>query len=197
MRRDKLIKLYIFDADGTLRRTTVEGQPCPNKPGEWELIPGVKERLAEIDWGAGGARFGVASNQGGVGVGHMTFAAAYELLAEMVVAAFGVKTPPAGSIEICPHAPHANCACRKPKPLMLLRLMHRFGAPRDETLFVGDMDRDEEAARRAPRPRPIHVGARVFCSVNPRPARTVLGSSLNSFVSQQEHFLAPLRALLL
>lgn len=149
MRRDKPLKLYIFDADGTLRRTTVEGQPCPNKPGEWELIPGVKERLAEIDWGAGGARFGVASNQGGVGVGHMTFAAAYELLAEMVVAAFGVETPPAGSIEICPHAPHATCACRKPKPLMLLRLMHRFGAPRDETLFVGDMDRDEEAARRA------------------------------------------------
>jgi phosphoglycolate phosphatase-like HAD superfamily hydrolase len=32
---------------------------------------------------------------------------------------------------------------------MLVRLMHRFGARRDETLFVGDMERDEEAARRA------------------------------------------------
>jgi D-glycero-D-manno-heptose 1,7-bisphosphate phosphatase len=159
MRRDKPVKLYIFDADGTLRRTTIPAQPCPNKPGEWELIPGVKKRLAEIDWNAGGARFGIASNQGGVGMGYMTFEAAYGLLAEMVVEAFGVNAPPAGSIEICPHAPHANCACRKPKPLMLTRLMHRFGARRDETLFVGDMDRDEEAAERA---RVSFVWAREF-----------------------------------
>ncbi len=159
MRRDKPVKLYIFDADGTLRRTTVPGQPCPNKPGEWELIPGVRERLAKIVWSAGGARFGVASNQGGVGMGYMTFEAAYGLLAEMVVEAFGVNAPPAGSIEMCPHAPHADCACRKPKPLMLTRLMHRFGARRDETLFVGDMDRDEEAAKRA---RVSFIWAREF-----------------------------------
>jgi len=149
MSRVKPVKLYIFDADGTLRRTTIPGQPCPNKAGEWELIPGVRERLAEIDWSAGKARFGIASNQGGVGMGYMSFKAAYQLLAEMVVAAFGINAPPAGSIEMCPHAPHADCACRKPKPLMLTRLMHRFGARRDETLFVGDMDRDEEAAKHA------------------------------------------------
>jgi D-glycero-D-manno-heptose 1,7-bisphosphate phosphatase len=142
------VKLYIFDADGTLRRTTVPGLPCPNRPGEWELIPGVRERLTRIGWGAGGARFGVASNQGGVGLGYMTLAAARRLLADMVVAAFGVEPPP-GSIEVCPHAPYLKCACRKPEPLMLLRLMRRFGAAPAETLFVGDMDKDEEAARRA------------------------------------------------
>lgn len=149
MRKDKPVKLYIFDADGTLRRTTVEGLPCPNRRGDWELIPGVRERLAKIDWGASGARFGIASNQGGVGMGYMTFEMAYQLLADMVVEAFGVETPPTGSIEIRPHAPHTNCPCRKPKPLMLIRLLHRFRVRRDETLFVGDMDRDEEAARRA------------------------------------------------
>jgi D-glycero-D-manno-heptose 1,7-bisphosphate phosphatase len=142
------VKLYIFDADGTLRRTTVPGLPCPNRPGEWELIPGVRERLARIGWGEGRARFGVASNQGGVGLGYMTLAAARRLLADMVVAAFGVEPPP-GSIEICPHAPYAACACRKPEPLMLTRLMRRFNASPAETLFVGDMDKDEEAARRA------------------------------------------------
>ncbi len=141
-------RLYVFDADGTLRRTTVPGLPCPNRPGEWELIPGVRERLARIEWGEGRVRFGVASNQGGVGVGYMTLAAARLLLADMVVAAFGVEPPP-GSIEICPHAPHLGCPCRKPQPLMLLRLMRRFGAGPGETLFVGDMDRDEGAARAA------------------------------------------------
>ena len=32
---------------------------------------------------------------------------------------------------------------------MLERLAHRFGVSKDETLFVGDMERDCEAARRA------------------------------------------------
>jgi D-glycero-D-manno-heptose 1,7-bisphosphate phosphatase len=141
-------RLYIFDADGTLRRTTVPGLPCPNRPGQWELIPGVRERLSLIDWGAGGARFGVATNQGGVGLGYLTLSAARRLLDDMVVAAFGVRPPP-GSVEVCPHAPHLGCACRKPGPEMLLRLMRRFQAAPEETLFVGDMDRDEGAARAA------------------------------------------------
>lgn len=141
-------KLYIFDADGTLRRTTVPGRPCPNGPGEWELMPGVRERLAEKVWGPGGAHFGIATNQGGVGLGYMKFETAERLIVEMVEEAFGTR-PPAGSIEICPHAPHANCPCRKPKPLMLTRLMRRFKARGSETLYVGDMEVDEEAARRA------------------------------------------------
>jgi D-glycero-D-manno-heptose 1,7-bisphosphate phosphatase len=148
MRQPKPVKLYIFDADGTLRRTTVEGQPCPNKEGEWELIPGVRERLARIEWGRTGAHFGVASNQGGVGMGYFSYETAYALLLAMATAALG-RAPLEGAIQMCPHAPFAGCPCRKPKPLMLVRLMHRFAARRDETLFVGDMDRDEEAARRA------------------------------------------------
>ena len=142
------IRLYVFDADGTLRRTTVPGLPCPNKPGDWELIPGVRERLAQVEWGEGGARFGVATNQGGVGLGYMTLAAARSLVEEMVLAAFGVPAPP-GSVEICPHAPHRGCPCRKPRPGMLLSLMRRFRVAPDETLYVGDMDKDEGAARAA------------------------------------------------
>jgi len=30
-------KLVIFDADGTLRRCTVPGQPCPNTPNDLTL----------------------------------------------------------------------------------------------------------------------------------------------------------------
>ncbi len=138
-------KLYVFDADGTLRRSTVPGKPWPNRRGEWELIPGVRRRLAEINWGPEGARFGVATNQGGVGLGYLTFGAAREMLEEMVEEAFGVP-PPHGSIEICPHAPHLNCPCRKPRPEMLRRLMRRFRAGPAETLFVGDMQTDRETA---------------------------------------------------
>ena len=142
------IKLYVFDADGTLRRSTVPGQPCPNKPGDWELIPGVRERLAQVDWGPQGARFGIATNQGGVGLGYLTLAVARGMVVETARQAFGFPPPP-GSIEICPHAPYLKCPCRKPNPGMLHALMRRFSARPEETLFVGDMDKDEEAARRA------------------------------------------------
>ena len=149
MKREKPIKLYIFDADGTLRRCTVPGQPCPNRAGEWELLPGVRERLSQINWGGeDGARFAVASNQGGVGLGYFTEEEARALLVETAREAFGAE-PPAGSVEVCTHAPHAGCACRKPKGEMIVRLMRRFGARRDETIYVGDMETDAEAARDA------------------------------------------------
>ncbi|MCA1615526.1 MAG: HAD-IIIA family hydrolase [Acidobacteria bacterium] len=148
-KRERPVKLYIFDADGTLRGCTVPGQPCPNRPGEWELLPGVKERLAQIHWDErDGPHFAVATNQGGVGAGYFKAEDAYQLVAEMVEEAFG-QPPPADSIEVCTHAVGAGCGCRKPGAGMLVRLMRRFNARRDETLFVGDMKTDAEAARRA------------------------------------------------
>ncbi|MCA1616922.1 MAG: HAD-IIIA family hydrolase [Acidobacteria bacterium] len=147
--KERPIKLYIFDADGTLRGCTVPGQPCPNRPGEWELLPGVKKRLAQIEWDErDGPHFAVATNQGGVGAGYFEAEDAYQLAVEMVEEAFG-QPPPAGSIEVCTHAVGAGCGCRKPEAGMLVRLMRRFNARRDETLFVGDMKTDAEAARRA------------------------------------------------
>ncbi|HLL75711.1 MAG TPA: HAD-IIIA family hydrolase [Pyrinomonadaceae bacterium] len=149
VKKEKPIKLYVFDADGTLRGCTVPGQPCPNRAGEWELLPGVKERLARIEWDErAGPHFAVATNQGGVGLGYFTAAAARRLVEDTVEAAFG-RTAPPGSIEICTHAPFAGCACRKPKGVMLRRLMRRFRARPDETLFVGDTEADEGAAREA------------------------------------------------
>src|SRR5205085_2553999 len=60
-------RLVIFDADDTLRRTIVPGQPCPHAEGEWELLPGVRARLHRIP---PDVYIGVASNQDHVGYGH-------------------------------------------------------------------------------------------------------------------------------
>lgn len=38
--------LYVFDADGSVRETTVPGQYFPILPGEWKLRPGVVQKLA-------------------------------------------------------------------------------------------------------------------------------------------------------
>mgnify|MGYP003479195535 CR=1 FL=1 len=141
-------KLLIFDADGTLRRCTVAGQPCPNKPSEWELLPGVKDLLARYKW-APDLMLGVASNQGGVGLGLLSEETATNLLVDMYVEITGCW-PPSHMIQVCPHAPTAGCDCRKPKPLMLQRIMRAAGefSP-EETTFIGDQAGDEQAAAAA------------------------------------------------
>lgn len=149
---EKEYRVIIFDADGTLRYCTVEGQPCPNASGEWQLYPDVRAKLAGYRWSGPkngeGTGYGIASNQGGVGVGYFSRETARELLEDTFKAAFGFRAA-RGTIEFCPHAPFKGCDCRKPKPLMLNRLIDLYGAASDEVLFVGDRDDDRLAAENA------------------------------------------------
>jgi D-glycero-D-manno-heptose 1,7-bisphosphate phosphatase len=140
-----------FDADGTLRRCTIPGQPCPNKPGEYELLPKVEATLALYDWGATGCS--IISNQAGIALGYLCETTARFLLQETLALATDCPIGP-GQVLLCPHALTAGCACRKPAPGMLIKaetwwysrgLLHGPG----QCLFVGDMDSDREAAERA------------------------------------------------
>lgn len=140
--------LIIFDADGTLRRCTVDGQPCPNAAGQWELMPNVKETMAKFDYGPDGILIGIASNQAGVSLGYLTEHAAYQLLKDLFVEVTG-RWPIQGLLQVCPHPVNGGCACRKPEPGMLLKIMQVAGVPSNHTFYVGDMDSDEQAARNA------------------------------------------------
>lgn len=142
------IRLAIFDADGTLRRTLVPGQPCPRAPDEWELLPGVREVLGAVDWERCGVRLGVASNQDQVGYGHLSAATADRLLRDAVRAATDGKVHDP-LIRFCPHVLEEPCACRKPAPGMLLSILEECGVVPEQALFVGDSSVDEAAARRA------------------------------------------------
>lgn len=135
----------IFDADGTLRRCTIPGQPCPNRAGEWVLLPGVKAKIASL--AEQGACFAIASNQGGIASGKLSALTARALLNDLVGAAF----PPLVSVSVylCPHDARARCSCRKPAPGMLLEALGSAGVAARDALFVGDMASDQEAARRA------------------------------------------------
>jgi D-glycero-D-manno-heptose 1,7-bisphosphate phosphatase len=143
-----LPRVLIFDADGTLRWTTVAGQPCPKSPAEWRLLPRVHERLSALEWGPGGHRLGIASNQDGVALGDVSREMAERLLRDLVEAAIGF-VPEDAAIEMCTCTAAAGCPNHKPEPGMLLRILRRFGAAPDEALYVGDLDIDREAARRA------------------------------------------------
>jgi D-glycero-D-manno-heptose 1,7-bisphosphate phosphatase len=142
------VRLVIFDADDTLRRTLIPGQPCPCAPDEWELLPGVRERLALVDWRRSDLLVGIASNQDWVGYGRVTQSMSERLLRDAIVSATSgqIREP---LVRLCPHVPEAQCRCRKPEPGMLLDLMRDAGATPNETLYVGNAEVDAEAARRA------------------------------------------------
>ena len=142
-------RLVIFDADETLRRTTVPGKPCPHAPAEWELMPGVRELLHGIPWNRqGGPWLGIASNQDQVAYGHLPISLARDLLRDLARAATGVE-PADPALQLCPHAVEVDCSCRKPKPGMLLTIMKHYGVDPEHTLYVGNHESDREAAARA------------------------------------------------
>jgi D-glycero-D-manno-heptose 1,7-bisphosphate phosphatase len=141
--------LWIFDADGTLRRTTVPGQPCPRSQHEWVLLPGVREVLHAVRWGAPGQpRLGIASNQDQVGAGLIPEGVARCLLRSLARAAAGVDLPEP-AIQFCPHALGVTCECRKPLPGMLQRIMTYYDIGPAATLFVGDTEDDRATAQAA------------------------------------------------
>lgn len=154
-------KLLLFDADGTLRRCLIPSQPCPNKPGEWELLPNVQATLARYDW----TRHSIAviSNQGGVGLGFLSLKRAEELLLDCLMEALrGVPVLPGWRrVFLCPHVPTQGCTCRKPMPWLLVEAMSHYrlvlrgvvGSQlpllASEVLYVGDQATDMYAAVRA------------------------------------------------
>jgi D-glycero-D-manno-heptose 1,7-bisphosphate phosphatase len=148
-------RLLIFDADGTLRRCTVPGQPCPNTAEEWEVMPRVKETLALYP---PTVRMHIISNQGGVGLGYLSRVDAERLLYSLAcISGFRGKHLFNMVVSLCPHAPQAGCPCRKPSPYLLLRaiVVHNRDLPMGleyaltDVLYVGDQDTDRECATRA------------------------------------------------
>lgn len=139
--------LVIFDADDTLRRTTVPDQPCPRADDEWEYLPGRRELLSALLKDSA-PHVGIASNQDQVGYGLISEVSARALLSVLLEQAGATIIDP-DAIQLCPHPAALNCQCRKPAPGMLLQLMDHFDARPERTLFIGDSPNDHEAARRA------------------------------------------------
>lgn len=137
-------RLVIFDADGTLRRCTVPGQVCPNADDQWELIEGVDQHPI---WRTPD-RVAIASNQGGVALGFLSLPDARWMLVNLFRALTQVR-PDDWQIQVCPHAPTSGCLCRKPKPAMLRNAMIAAGVTPAQTLFVGDLASDQQAAQAA------------------------------------------------
>ncbi|NLL43161.1 MAG: HAD family hydrolase [Firmicutes bacterium] len=137
-------RAVFLDRDGVLNKSY--GHRPPNNAEELILFPGVPEAVARLN-GAGLLTF-VVTNQGGVGLGYMTpddLDAIHGKLTEKVAQQGGSFT----EIMACTHKPKAGCACRKPKPGMLLALAEKYNVDLSQSFMVGDRDMDIEAGKAA------------------------------------------------
>lgn len=128
----------LFDRDGTI----VVDVPYNGDPALVEPFPRARELLDELR--ARGVKIGVLTNQSGVGRGMIS-------LEQMnaVNARVDDLLGPFDGWFVCPHAPDDDCACRKPKPKLVLDAAHAFGIEPDALVVVGDKVSDVEAAHNA------------------------------------------------
>jgi HAD superfamily hydrolase (TIGR01662 family) len=146
--------LLICDADGTLRRCTVPGQPCPNKNSEWEVIEEARDWLSQIDF-VTEYYFAIASNQGGVSLGLISEVDAMQMLIDLAIKLVGKSALDFlgvtdnleldTNIKICTSLDKTDYD-RKPNPGMLEKVMYNYGIKPHRTLMVGDMESDRLAA---------------------------------------------------
>ncbi|MET9149202.1 HAD family hydrolase [Streptomyces sp. NPDC004042] len=132
------VRAVLFDRDGTL----VEDVPYNGDPDRVRPVEGAREAVRLLR--AHGVATGVVTNQSGVARGLISVADVRRVHAR-VDALLG----PFDVWAVCPHGPGDGCRCRKPQPGLILWAAGRLCVPPADTVVIGDIGSDMEAARRA------------------------------------------------
>lgn len=132
-----------LDRDGVLNEVTVrDGIPVPPPDvAQVRLLPGVAAacwRLREL-----GFVLVVVTNQPDIARGVRSRATVDRIHARLRAQL------PLDEIVVCPHDDADGCACRKPRPGMILAAAGQLGLDLSRSFCIGDRWRDIEAARRA------------------------------------------------
>ncbi|CAO3411672.1 D-glycero-alpha-D-manno-heptose-1,7-bisphosphate 7-phosphatase [Azospirillum largimobile] len=136
-------RAVFLDRDGVVNRPVIRGGKSypPQTLADFEILPGVADAVARLR--AAGFLVIVVTNQPDIATGVQTpevVEAMHDFLAARV---------PLDGIRMCPHTDAARCACRKPKPGMLMDAAAEFGIDLAASHMVGDRWRDVAAGRAA------------------------------------------------
>jgi len=135
-------RFVILDRDGTL----IVDKNYLSDPDGVELLPGAAEALRRIrDQGFGVV---VVTNQSGVGRGYFGMGAVERVnrrIGEMLAEDAGIIE----GFYVCPHAPEAGCACRKPKTGLIEQAAQELGFDPAQSYVIGDKAADVEMAHNA------------------------------------------------
>jgi D-glycero-D-manno-heptose 1,7-bisphosphate phosphatase len=148
-----------LDRDGVLNRNTVRNNRpyAPTRLEDFVLLPRVGSAVQQLR--DVGFAIIVVTNQPDVGAGRQSREIVYkmhELLRNGVLV---------DDIRVCYHVEQDNCACRKPKPGMLLDAAEAHAIELSQSWMIGDRWRDVEAGRAAGC-RTVFID---YCYDEPRP----------------------------
>jgi len=125
----------LLDRDGTL----VHDVPYNGEPDRVVPLEDARDALARLR--AAGLPIAVVSNQSGIGRG---------LLSTEQVQAVNRRVEellePLGPWFVCPHAPDMGCACRKPRPGLVVAAAEALGVEPARCVVIGDVGADVQAA---------------------------------------------------
>ena len=140
-----MCRAVFLDRDGVINRALErDGKPYPPTTlAEFELLPDVPAALAKLK--AAGFLLIVATNQPDVGRGTLKQAVVDSIHAHLL------RELPIERVEVCFHPGKglSDCACRKPKPGMLLRAAKDLNIDLAQSWMIGDRWRDVDCGHAA------------------------------------------------
>jgi len=135
---DRVVSGLLFDRDDTL----VIDVPYNADPHKVVPVPGAHRAVGRAR--AAGLPVGVVTNQSVIARGGAT--------REQVDATNAHVDELVGPFDVwcvCPHGSADDCACRKPRPGLVLEAAERLGVPASELVVIGDIGADVGAAAAA------------------------------------------------
>lgn len=182
----KRIAVFI-DRDGTINEET----GYVDSLDKFRLLPGVTGAIRRLN--ESGTPAIVMTNQSGIARGYFSRDVLDNLHKKMLME-FSKQGCHLDSIYVCPHHPDEDCACRKPRPGMLLRAAREHEITLHASYVIGDKMIDIELAHR--------VGAKGILVLtgygaeelrnNPPLLRIPAGTEFNSVPNQADYVAANL-----
>ena len=137
------MRAVFLDRDGVLNRAVVrDGKPYPPATlRDLEILPDVPRALRDLK--AAGFLLLVVTNQPDVARGTQERSEVEAMHAALLAAL------PIDDFFVCYHDERDGCACRKPKPGMLIDAAAKYGLELAECYLIGDRWRDIDAGHAA------------------------------------------------
>jgi D-glycero-D-manno-heptose 1,7-bisphosphate phosphatase len=133
-------KLIIIDRDGVIN---YDQDTFIKSPDEWIPIPGSIEAISALK--TAGWLIAVATNQSGLARGLFDLAM-LQTIHDKMNRALMQNDATIDLLVWCPHGPHEDCNCRKPKPGLYKQIAAHFQCSLIDVPVIGDSKRDLDAA---------------------------------------------------
>lgn len=113
---------------------------------DFEFVDGTFDSLKYLQ--IQGYKLFIITNQSGIGRGYYT-QNDFDKLTAWMLKQFLKNDITISQVELCPHAPDANCQCRKPKTLMIDNILEKHNINLKQSWLIGDKSSDILCAKNA------------------------------------------------